>query len=161
MTNGDVLGAALKGLGTFRSLAAGLHYANGSFRSGLELVPTQKCAAGYDQQEHTVADAVACLDLPTDSIFSSTEHSNTHVSHVSPTAFDALMRIANSACTALPFLKPDGAAASGDVGVTTIVSSERDRACGTVWFRPAGRRVTLPAADTPTPPPTTTLTQTP
>ena len=139
VTKGDVVGAAVDGLGTFKSLAAGLHYANGSFRSGLEIVATQECGNGYDQKNNTVSEAVICLKLPTDGIFSSTEKSNTNGVHVSPTAFAALMRMANTSCTALPFLKPDGASAGAS---TTADSSERDKACGTIWFVPAPRPVT-------------------
>lgn len=157
VAKGDVLGAALKGLGTFGSLAAGLHYANGSFRSGLEIVATQECNKGYDQNTATVANAVQCLDLPTDSIFSPTDKSNTHVARVSPTAFAALMRIANSACTALPYLKPGGANAPAAAGSKLADSSERDKACGTIWFAPLPRGVT----SAPTPAPTPTGTPTP
>ena len=166
VTKGDVLGAAFKALGTFRSLAAGLHFANGSFRTGLEIVATQtedgNCSLDkqgtrvlYDQDEHTVRQAVGCLGLPTDSIFSLTTR-DLQIAHVSPTAFDALMRIANGACTALPFLKPDGVttpavpgaapAAAGAPAVAApasapIDSSAREKVCGVIWFTPKERQV--------------------
>jgi hypothetical protein len=144
---GNVLGAAFKALATFKSIAAGLHYANGSFRSGLEIVAVADgCETAQDKM--TVADAVTCLQLPVDSVFARTNTHTLSAAHVHPSAFDALMRISNGACTALPFLKEEGSG-KGLEGVNARVS-----VCSTIWFEPTERPVspTPPNVQTPSVP---------
>lgn len=166
VTKGDVLGAAFKALSAFKTLAVGLHYANGSYRSGLEIVASQiapdQCAgASYAQDKDTVQEAVGCLGLPTDSIFSRTDRL-LPIKDVSPSAFFALMRIANGACTALPYLTADAApehtdapppAAGGDAvpaaakqAAPTLQeqATARTKVCAAIWFTPTERPVSKP-----------------
>lgn len=142
VVKGDIMGAAFKALGAFKTVAAGLHYANGSYRSGLEIVASQdaRCASKFlnDGNRFTVRTAETCLGLPTDSIFARTDKTEIQVNQVDPSAFHALMLIANSACTALPYLADSSKAGSDRLEGIEI----REKACGAIWFQPKGRPLT-------------------
>ncbi|NMN05586.1 MULTISPECIES: hypothetical protein [unclassified Novosphingobium] len=143
VANGDVVGAAFKALKALKSLAVGLHYANGSFRSGLEAVAIQKGCEDSASKPMTVERAVSaeCLNIDTKSLFDSTDRGPLGIGAVDPTAFDALFRIANNACSGLPLLT----STQGSDEKTR--RQARDAACGTLWFRPQARPVTMPSTD--------------
>lgn len=146
VAKGDVMGAAFKALGAFKTVAAGLHYANGSYRSGLEVVAWQdaRCTgqATDNLNKFTVRTAEQCLGLPTDGIFARTDKAVLTVQNVDQSAFRALMQIANSACTALPYLAEPGHADE------VAGMEDRKKACGKIWFKPTARSVTPLNSDT-------------
>jgi hypothetical protein len=144
VTKGDIMGAAFKALGTFKTVAAGLHYANGSYRSGLEIVALQDsdCSKIFSELQEankfTVKTAETCLKLPTENIFARTDKAVPKVGSVDSSAFRALMLIANSACTALPYIADLSKTGSDDLEGM----QERQKACGAIWFQPKGRPLT-------------------
>lgn len=134
---GNVIGAAWNALSGFGKLAQGFHLASGTFRSGTEIVAANACGTAFAEATDTVADAVSCLELPTNSLFTPTDGPLPGDGTVSPSAFDALMRIANASCTALPHLET-----GADAATLAAARANRRADCSRLWFAPTERPVT-------------------
>lgn len=156
---GNVLAAGLNAIRAVSEAAGGLHRATGVYRTGMEMVAANmtKCKsksgrpggtalasqAAIDAQERsTVWDAVGCMGLSHDDLFSSPDEAKGLElgKNVSPDSFHAILRVARTACKRLQ-INTD----MGTMGTTATAPeiaarvSVRDGQCGHIVFEPAPR----------------------
>lgn len=142
--DGNVLAAAWNALRVIYDAAGGLHRATGVYRSGLELVASNRaCDKAFDQAHGTVLDAAKCLGIPDDKLFSSADtaaandpnqRSTPDLTVVKRDAFHAAMLITETSCARLP-INSDGAV-SQEV-------TKRNLLCDRLVFEPKYRPIRL------------------